>query len=124
MTPAPRKDGEPAVCLHREPAPQPDRRSRVPRLSGVEAAGAGTNADADAPLSGDLIAWADGMRVMEKIHRNKVAKKYQDLLKSLICLDVADRYDYMPPKPVRLLEVKVAKVPALTRAPAPAAGAG
>jgi predicted protein tyrosine phosphatase len=42
---------------------------------GVKAIGAGTNADAPTPVSGDLIAWADIVLVMEKMHRNKVAKK-------------------------------------------------
>jgi len=35
---------------------------------GVEAIGAGTNADAETPERGDLIEWADIVFVMEKVH--------------------------------------------------------
>ncbi len=48
---------------------------------GVGAIGAGTNYDAETSVSGDLIEWADIVLVMEKNHRNKVAKKYRELLK-------------------------------------------
>ena len=37
---------------------------------GIEAIGAGTNSDAETPVSGDLIEWADIIFVMEKSHRN------------------------------------------------------
>ncbi len=48
---------------------------------------------------------------MEKSHRNKVAKKYKELLKGkrLVCLDIPDHYDYMQPELVRLLAAKVPK---------------
>ena len=46
---------------------------------GVEAIGAGTNADAETPVSGDFIEWADIVPVMEKFHRNNVTKKYNEL---------------------------------------------
>ena len=45
----------------------------------VEPMGAGTNADAITPISGDLIEWADIILVMEKTHKNKVSSKYNDL---------------------------------------------
>ncbi|MEM1187640.1 MAG: low molecular weight protein tyrosine phosphatase family protein [Pseudomonadota bacterium] len=78
---------------------------------GVEAIGCGTNADAETPLSGDLIEWADVVLVMEKTHRSKVAKKYRDLLKTkrLVCLDIPDNYARMQPELVHLLEAKVPK---------------
>ncbi len=47
---------------------------------GIAAWSAGTNHDAETPLSGDLIEWADIVFVMEKTHRNKVSKKYRELL--------------------------------------------
>lgn len=77
--------------------------------NGIEAIGAGTNADADTPLSGDLIEWADVILVMEKSHKNKVSKKYQELLKDkkLVCLDIPDNYDCMQPELIRMLETKV-----------------
>lgn len=78
---------------------------------GVTAIGAGTNSDAETPVSGDLIEWADVILVMEKSHRNKVSRKFKDLLKGkkLVCLDIPDNYDRMQPELIRLLESRVAK---------------
>ena len=76
---------------------------------GIEAIGCGTNHDAETPLSGDLIEWADIVLVMEKSHRNKVSKKYKELLKGkrLVCLDIPDNYERMQPELVQLLKAKV-----------------
>ena len=78
---------------------------------GISAIGAGTNNDAATPVSGDLIEWADIIFVMEKSHRNKVSKKFRDLLKGkkLICLDIPDDYERMDPVLVRMLENKVSQ---------------
>lgn len=78
-------------------------------LEGVQAIGCGTNADAETPLSGDLIEWADLVLVMEKIHKSKVSKKYQALLrdKRLLCLDIPDNYQYMQAELQQLLQRKV-----------------
>ena len=76
---------------------------------GVEAIGCGTNSDAETPLSGDLIEWADIVLVMEKSHRSKVSKKFKPLLadKRLVCLDIPDNYDFMQLELIRLLEARV-----------------
>ena len=78
---------------------------------GVEAIGCGTNSDAETPISGDLIEWADVVLVMEKSHKNKVSKKFKELLKHkrLVCLDIPDNYDRMQPELVKLLKVRVPK---------------
>jgi len=78
----------------------------------VEAIGAGTNSDADTPVSGDLIEWADIILVMEKTHRNKVSKKYKELLKNkrLVVLEIPDNYEYMQPELIQLLKTKVSRV--------------
>ena len=70
---------------------------------------AGTNADAETTVSGDLIEWADVIFVMEQSHRKKVAKKFKDLIvdKKLACLAIPDNYEYMQPELVELLKVKV-----------------
>jgi predicted protein tyrosine phosphatase len=80
--------------------------------AGIEAIGAGTNSDAETPVSGDLIEWADIVLVMEKTHRNKISKKYKELLKDkrLIVLDIPDNYDCMQPELIRLLKAKVSRV--------------
>ena len=78
---------------------------------GIEAIGAGTNSDAETPVSGDLILWADVILVMEKTHRNKISKKYKALLngKRLVCLDIPDNYECMQPELVNILKTKVPK---------------
>ncbi|MFK8050413.1 MAG: low molecular weight protein tyrosine phosphatase family protein [Halioglobus sp.] len=79
------------------------------KYEGVEAIGCGTNSDAETPLSGDLVEWADIVLVMETSHKTKVSKKYRDLLKGkrLVCLDIPDNYECMQPELVRLLEARV-----------------
>lgn len=79
------------------------------KYSGVSAIGAGTNADAETAVSGDLIEWADVVLVMERSHRNKISKKYKEQLKGkrLVCLDIPDIYARMDPELVKLLETRV-----------------
>src|SRR6185295_7072509 len=78
---------------------------------GIQAIGAGTNADAPTTVSGDLIAWADMILVMEKSHRNRVMKKFRDQLKGkrLVVLGIPDEFEYMQPELVDLLKVRVAR---------------
>jgi len=78
---------------------------------GVEAIGAGTNSDAETTVSGDLIEWADIVLVMEKSHRNKILKKYKELLKNkrLIVLEIPDNYERMQPELIQLLKAKASR---------------
>lgn len=75
----------------------------------IEASSAGTNNDAENPLSAELIEWADIIFVMEKTHRTKLQTRYRTALKNkrLICLDIPDNYTFMEPALVQLLEKKV-----------------
>ena len=75
----------------------------------IEVASAGTNHDADNPLTGELVAWADIIFVMKKAHRVKLQKKFKASLKKarIICLDIPDDYEFMDPALVRLLEARV-----------------
>lgn len=77
----------------------------------IEVASAGTNHDADNPLTHDLVSWADIIFVMEKAHRAKLQKKFKASLKKarVICLDIPDDYEFMDPVLVRLLEARVSK---------------
>ncbi len=72
---------------------------------------AGTNHDADNPLTAELVAWADIILVMEKAHRNKLQRRFRAVLggKRVICLDIPDDYDFMQPELVRLLEAKASR---------------
>lgn len=81
------------------------------RYEGIHAIGAGTNADAETVVSGDLVEWADVIFVMEKTHKNKISKKFKNLLhgKKLVCLDIPDNYERMDPELIRILKSRVAK---------------
>ena len=75
----------------------------------IEVDSAGTNHDADNPLTIDLVAWADMIFVMEKTHRGKLQRRFRTALggKRVICLDIPDDYAFMQPELVRLLEARV-----------------
>ena len=75
----------------------------------LEAIGAGTNSDAVTSLSGDLIKWADVILVMEKSHKNKITKRFKNLLKGkrLVVLDIPDNYEYMDEELIRILKSRV-----------------
>ncbi len=76
---------------------------------GIQAISAGTNRDAETPVSGDLIEWADIIFVMERSHRKKVTAKFNALLKDkkLVCLSIPDNYEYMHAELVQLLKRRV-----------------
>ena len=77
----------------------------------LEVASAGTNSDADTPLSSELVAWADVIVVMEKTHRRKVQKRFRAALngKRIICLDIPDNYGFMEPVLVKLLQSRLSR---------------
>ncbi|OWV71749.1 phosphotyrosine protein phosphatase [Rhizobium sp. R339] len=75
----------------------------------IEVSSAGTNNDAENPLSSELVEWADIIFVMERTHRTKVQNRYRSALKGkrLICLHIPDDYDFMDPGLIRLLKAKI-----------------
>ncbi len=77
----------------------------------LEVASAGTNNDAENPLSGELVEWADVIVVMEKQHRAKVQKRFRTSLrgKRIVCLDIPDNYAFMEPRLIELLERRLAR---------------
>jgi predicted protein tyrosine phosphatase len=77
----------------------------------LEVASAGTNNDADNPLTAELVQWADVIVVMEKAHRSRVQQRFRSSLggKRLICLDIPDDYAFMDPALVRMLEARLAR---------------
>jgi len=72
----------------------------------VETDSAGLSNDATVPLSSEQVEWADVIFVMEKAHRNKLARRFRKFLggKRVICLDIPDEYEFMDPVLIRLLE--------------------
>ncbi len=77
----------------------------------IEVASAGTNNDAENPLTGELVRWADLIFVMERTHRIKIQRRFRSDLKAarIICLDIPDDYEFMDEELVRLLETKVTR---------------
>ena len=75
----------------------------------IEVTSAGTNADADNPLTAALVRWADLIFVMEKVHRSKLQKRFRTDLKTarVICLEIPDEYEFMDEGLIRLLRAKV-----------------
>ncbi len=76
---------------------------------GIEVSSAGTNHDAENPLTGELVAWANLIFVMERQHRSKVQRKFKRHLGNtrLICLDIPDEYAFMDPDLIRILQPRV-----------------
>jgi predicted protein tyrosine phosphatase len=77
----------------------------------ITVASAGTNRDAEVPLSAELVEWADIIFVMERTHRSKVQNRFRRWLGGtrVICLDIPDDYEFMDPDLVRLLEIRVSR---------------
>ncbi len=50
------------------------------QVDGVEALAAGTNHDAEAPLSADLVEWADMVVCMERVHQRKLQRDFSGAL--------------------------------------------
>jgi predicted protein tyrosine phosphatase len=76
---------------------------------GIATVSAGTNNDAENPLTDELVDWADFIFVMERQHRTKLQKKHKAALKDkrLVVLDIPDEYEFMEPALVRLLRAKM-----------------
>lgn len=77
----------------------------------MEVSSAGTNHDAENPLTDELVRWADTIVVMERMHRSKVQQRFREALdgKQIICLDISDRYRFMEPALIALLEARMAR---------------
>jgi predicted protein tyrosine phosphatase len=76
---------------------------------GIEVASAGIHHTADNPVTPELLQWAEIIFVMEKAHRNKLAKKFRAHLngKRIICLNIPDEFEFMDPDLIRILKAKV-----------------
>lgn len=77
---------------------------------GLEVASAGMAPDAVKLVSGEAIEWAEMIFVMEEWHQELLQRRFRRHLeqKHLVCLGIPDRYEYMDPQLVELLELRVA----------------
>ncbi len=78
---------------------------------GLEVSSAGTNHDAENPLTAELVSWADIIVVMEKQHRAKVQRRFRAVLRGqrIICLDIPDDYEFMQPELVELIRARMTR---------------
>ncbi len=76
---------------------------------GIETSSAGTNTNADIPISGELIKEADLIFVMEKIHKTKLSQQFPEPLrdKRIICLNIPDKFKYMDEQLISILKKRV-----------------
>ena len=97
--------------LQPEQAAQPTAEQVFSQYAGIEAMSAGTNNDAETPVDGELIDWADIVFVMGKAHLVKLRSRFRKYFgaKRVICLDMPDDYDFMDQTRVRLMEAKVGR---------------
>lgn len=78
-------------------------------IAGIEATSAGINNDAEQPLTGDLIEWADVVIAMERAHSNRINAKFRSQMtgKPLFVLGIPDDYGYMQPELVDLFKLRL-----------------
>jgi len=80
-------------------------------MEGFEVCSAGTGADADCPVSADLIEWADDIVVMEERQAQQVRRRFTAELrtKRLVTLNIPDRYALMQPELIAELRAKASR---------------
>jgi predicted protein tyrosine phosphatase len=77
----------------------------------TETDSAGLAPDAVARLQPDQIEWAEVLFVMERRHKAKLIKTFGRYLKGkrIVCLDIPDKYGFMDPELIALLERKAGR---------------
>jgi predicted protein tyrosine phosphatase len=77
---------------------------------GIEVDSAGLNNDAEVRLSEEQVRWADLILVMEKVHRDRLNRKFRSALagKRIAVLNIPDDYDYMDSDLIALLKARCA----------------
>ncbi|WP_322065702.1 low molecular weight protein tyrosine phosphatase family protein [Burkholderia ubonensis] len=78
---------------------------------GIETDSAGVAPDAESIVSREQIAWADIIFVMERSHKASLSKQFAADLrnKKIVCLDIPDKYAFMQPELIALLERRAGK---------------
>jgi predicted protein tyrosine phosphatase len=78
------------------------------QVEGVEALSAGTNHNAETPLSADLVEWADMVVCMERVHQRKLQRDFAGALrdKQVTVLGIKDDYRFMDAELVERIKVK------------------
>ena len=78
---------------------------------GVVAYSAGLAKDAEEVLSADLVEWADMVFVMERVHRTRLVRNFEQCLEDtpVIVLGIRDEFRFMDDRLVALLQDKMRK---------------
>jgi len=76
---------------------------------GIEVQSAGLKPDAEERLSGEHLAWADVVFVMEAAHKRELARRFAPSLRDtrVVCLDIPDDFEFMDPALVEILQRRV-----------------
>lgn len=76
---------------------------------GVECMSAGISNDAETLISVELVEWASLIFVMEKAHKTKLSNRFKSQLvgRRVVCLNIADKYKFMDPVLVKVLNAKI-----------------
>jgi predicted protein tyrosine phosphatase len=76
---------------------------------GIETMSAGTEPDAENPISDEILEWADVVLCMEERHRRLLNERHGPALRGrkIAVLDIPDRYRFMEPKLIDILNRKV-----------------
>ncbi|MEH6660611.1 MAG: phosphotyrosine protein phosphatase [Parasphingorhabdus sp.] len=103
--------GKPAKLLFvcaRNRLRSPTAEAVLNEVDGVSAISAGINHDAETPLSGDLIEWADRIYTMENSHKKKITRQFGPLLKNkpVRNLAIPDNYRFMDAELVARVKIK------------------
>jgi len=74
----------------------------------VEVDSAGLNDCAEIPVTPEHLEWAQHIFVMEKVHRNRLNRKFGEFLKGkkITVLNIPDDYEYMDEDLIQLLKQK------------------
>jgi len=64
-------------------------------LGGIEKDYAGTDSDADSPVTAEQIEWADKIVCMELRHRSKLRRRFKGHSHKMQVWNIPDDYDYM-----------------------------
>ncbi len=80
-------------------------------LQGHETRSAGLRNDSDVKVSKDDIIWADIIFAMEQDQARKIRARFQPSLngKKLLVLDIPDKYEFMQPELIGILQRKVSQ---------------
>jgi predicted protein tyrosine phosphatase len=104
---------EGSVRLRAEQDPQRHRREDVRWFAAVSCSVAWHWDDARVKLTAGDLGWADVVFVMEKNHKNRIAKKFSEEVvgKKIVCLFIEDIYD--PHEPALIEELRRRLAPRL-----------